>query len=130
MVAGKLAADARTAGVRPLPANTNVNTLKANSPTRLKAIPVTAPKIAYCILTEMFLISKQTISRHRPNAIEKIYKNGLMTSCFCLSPIITTSNTLPIVVDIIRNAIPTIKKNVADTAKNIIGDFLGGIIYE
>lgn len=46
-VAGKLTAELNTAGKNPLPASSNLNTPKKNSPTKLKAIPATAPNTAY-----------------------------------------------------------------------------------
>ena len=122
-VAGRLAAEARTAGTTWLPAKVSVITLKMNSPTRLKAIPETAPKIAYCILIEIFLMSKQVTSKHIPKIIEKIYKNGLITSCFGVPLIVTTSNTLPAVVAITKKIIPTIRKNADAMPKKRIGDF-------
>ena len=52
-VAGKLTAELITAGVNWLPAIKSLTIPNRNSPTRLKAIPATAPKMAYCILIEI-----------------------------------------------------------------------------
>lgn len=46
-VAGKLTAALKIAGINLLPDSKRVTVPNKNSPTRLKAIPATAPKIAY-----------------------------------------------------------------------------------
>ena len=79
-------------------------------------------KIKVLISLEIFLIKRQITSRLIPRTIEKMYKNGLITSCFCVSLIMTTSKTLPIVVAMIKKTTPTVRKNAEAIPKKRTGD--------
>ena len=72
MVEGKLISALITAGTNALPTIRSEPTANKNSPTKLNAIPHTAPKIAYCNLIDTFLIKKHVTARLIPSTNEKI----------------------------------------------------------